>query len=72
MITNDWYNDLLDVESGWNLVLGTWCMLASMLFYFYWGIMYMAWIDPGVYSIAIALMGAGIVMRMLSSVEYEE
>ncbi len=72
MITNDWYNDLLDVESGWSLALGTWCVLASMIFYFYWGILYMAWIDPGVYSIAIALMGAGIVMRMLSSVEHEE
>ena len=72
LVTNDWYNDLVDFEGGWNLVLGTWCMLASMVFYFYWGIMHMSWIDPGVYSIAIALMGAGIVMRMLSSVEYEE
>ena len=32
----------------------------------------MAWIDPGVYSISIALMASGIVMRMLSSVEDEE
>ena len=32
----------------------------------------MGWIDPGVYSIAISLMGLGLVMRMLSSVEDEE
>ena len=32
----------------------------------------MSWIDPGVYSIAISLMGAGIVMRMLASVGDEE
>ena len=72
LVTKDWYNDLLDVEAGWNLVLGTWCIFASMVFYFYWGIMHMSWIDPGVYSIAISLMGAGVVMRMLASVEDEE
>ena len=72
MVINDWYNDLLDSEGGWSLVLGTWSMLASIVFYFYWGIMHMAWIDPGVYSIAIALMASGIVLRMLSSVEDDE
>jgi len=72
IVTNNWYNDLLNVEAGWTLVLGTWSMLASILFYFYWGIMHMAWIDPGVYSIAIALMATGLVLRMLSSVEDEE
>ena len=72
MVTNEWYNDLLDSKGGWSMVLGTWSMLASILFYFYWGIMHMAWIDPGVYSIAIALMASGLVMRMLSSVEDEE
>ena len=65
MITNDWYNDLLDVESGWNLVPGTWCVLASMVFYL--GDHAHVVDRPGVYSIAIALMGAGLVMRMLHS-----
>ncbi len=72
LVTNEWYNDLLDLEGGWTKALGTWSILASILFYFYWGIMYMTWIDPGVYSIAISLMGVGIVMRMLSSIEDEE
>ncbi len=72
VVTNEWYNDLLNAEAGWTLVLGTWSMLASIVFYFYWGIMHMAWIDPGVYSIAIALMATGLVLRMLSSVEDEE
>ena len=72
IVTNDWYNDLLDFEAGWALILGTWSVLASIIFYFYWGIAHMAWIDPGVYSIAIALMGTGLVLRMLSSVEDEE
>lgn len=73
MVTNDWYKDLMNAEEGgWSLILGTWAMLASIVFYFYWGIMHLAWIDPGVYSISIALMAAGLVMRMLSSVEDEE
>ena len=72
IVTNDWYNDLLNFDAGWTLILGTWSVLASIVFYFYWGIAHMAWIDPGVYSIAIALMGLGLVLRMLSSVEDEE
>ena len=72
LVTNEWYNDLLDVKAGWSLALGTWSILVSVVFYFYWGIMHMAWIDPGVYSISISLMGLGLVMRMLSSVEDEE
>ena len=31
--------------------------------------MYMAWIDPGVYSIAISLMASGLVLRMLTTIE---
>ena len=72
MISNDWYNDLIDVRNGWLCVFGTWAMLGSIMFYFYWGIMYTAWIDPGVYSIAISLMATGLVFRMLSSIEDDE
>ncbi len=73
LLKNDWYNNLLEVENGgWSLLLGTWSMLASVLFYFYWGIMHLSWIDPGVYSIAIVLMAVGLVLRMLSSIEDDE
>ena len=70
LLTNDWYNNLIDPENGgWGLLLGTWAMVVSILFYFFWGIMYMAWIDPGVYSIAISLMASGLVLRMLTTIE---
>ena len=73
MVTNEWYKDLMGSEdSGWSLILGTWSILGSIVFYFYWGIMFMAWIDPGVYSIAIVLMAIGMVLRMLSSIEEDE
>lgn len=67
------YNDLVSTENGgWNGTLGAWSIVASLGFYFYWGAMHMAWIDPCVYSIAIALMGVGLVLRMLSTVESDE
>tara|TARA_B110000444_G_scaffold52434_1_gene48389 strand:- start:7936 stop:8526 length:591 start_codon:yes stop_codon:yes gene_type:complete len=73
LITNEWYKDLVEPgEGGWSLILGTWSMLASVLTYFYWGIMHTSWIDPGIYSWSIVLMGSGLVMRMLSSIEDEE
>ena len=72
LATSKWYNDLFDFEAGWNLVLGTWLMVASMVFYFYWGIMYLGWIDPGVYSISISLMGLGLVLRMFASIDSDE
>ena len=73
LVTNDWYNDLVGNEDGnWSLIIGTWSIFASMVFYFYWGIMYMAWIDPGVYSITIALMAVGLVARNLATLPSEE
>ena len=73
MVKSDWYNDLIESEEGgWSLILGTWAILASLAFYFYWGIIHMAWIDPGVYSIAISLMAVGLILRMLSTIENDE
>lgn len=73
MLKNDWYTDLVDIkDGGWSLVFGTWSAFLSIVFYFYWGIMHTGWIDPGVYSISIALMAVGIIFRKLSTLETEE
>lgn len=73
MLTNNWYNDLVEPgNGGMSLIVGTWSMLGSIVFYFYWGITSTAWIDPGVYSWSIAMMAVGLVLRMLASVEQEE
>ena len=73
MLKNEWYIDLIELgNGGWERLLGTWFIVASIAFYFSWGIMYMDWIDPGVYSIAIVLMSAGLVLRMLATVEDDE
>ena len=73
MLKNAWYIDLIELgNGGWGRLLGTWSIVASIVFYFSWGVMYMTWIDPGPYSIAIVLMSVGLVLRMLSSVEDDE
>jgi hypothetical protein len=73
MVTSNWYNDLVEPgNGGLTLLVGTWSMLGSILFYFYWGITSTTWIDPGVYSWSIAMMAAGLVLRMLASIEQEE
>jgi hypothetical protein len=73
MLKNEWYIDLIELgNGGWGRLLGTWSIVASIVFYFSWGVMYMTWIDPGPYSIAIVLMSVGLVLRMLSSVEDDE
>lgn len=70
MLTNQWYNDLIEPENGgWSMIAGTWSMLGSVIFYFYWGVTSTTWIDPGVYSWTIAMMAAGLVLRMLATVE---
>ncbi len=73
MLKNDWYKDLVEIgNGGWSLLLGTWSLLAGALFYVYWGLMHLSWIDPGVYSITIVLMAVGLILRMLSSIEDDE
>ena len=73
MVKSDWYNDLVDgKEGGWNLIIGTWATMLSMVFYFYWGIMHTSWIDPGVYSISIALLAVGLTFRKMSTLPAEE
>ena len=73
MAKSDWYNDLVDMkDGGWSLIIGTWCIMGSIVFYFWWGILHTGWIDPGVYSIAIALMATGLISRKMSTLTPEE
>jgi len=67
------YKDLVGGEdSNWNTVIGTWLVFIGLGFYFYWGIMYMAWIDLGVYAVSVVLFASGMILRMLAEVEDDE
>ena len=46
--------------------------ILGVLFYFAWGIAYSGWVDIGVYSITILLLGFGLVGIFLYSIMEDE
>ena len=72
MVKNDLWVSLASTEvGGWYLTGAAWCILSGIVFYTYWGISYMAWVDPGVYVVTIALIASGMGMKILSGLEEE-
>jgi hypothetical protein len=47
------------------LLFYTVMLLAGMVLYFGWSILYGTWADPGIYSIAIVLVGFGLLGVLL-------
>ena len=73
MLKNDIWVSLASTDvGGWYRTGAAWCMLTGIVFYVYWGISYMAWVDPGVYVVTIALISLGIGMNILSRLEEED
>lgn len=46
--------------------------ILGVLFYFVWGVAYGGWVDVGVYSITIILLGFGLVGIFLYSIMEDE
>ena len=73
MVKNDLWISLASTEvGGWYLTGAAWCILSGIVFYTFWGISYMAWVDPGVYVVTIALISSGIGMKILSGLDEED
>ena len=73
MVKNDLWVSLASTEvGGWYLTGAAWCILSGIVFYIFWGISYMAWVDPGVYVVTIALISSGIGMKILSGLDEED
>jgi len=65
LFINDTWPALVDPDiGGWNKLFGAWSLLLGIIFYFYFGIVNLGWIDPGVYSISIALIAFGLALLM--------
>jgi hypothetical protein len=62
--------DLTDIKNyNFKTVLSLLLLLAGILFYIYWGVIYGVWVDIGIYSITIVFVLAGIVGMILSLLE---
>lgn len=73
MIKSESWKDLVgSEEGGWYAVVGAWLLLIGFGWYIYRGIVHMNWIDVGEYSLAIALIATGFVMRSLSTIDDQE
>ena len=66
LIMNSTWLALFSTEDGgWERTIGAWCMLVGLMFYLSWGILYTAWVDPGVYSVFAALFVFGYALSGL-------
>jgi len=64
--------DLTDIKNyNFKTVLSLLLLIAGIIFYISWGIMYGVWVDIGIYSITIVLVLGGIFGTILSLLEDE-
>lgn len=69
LIDNDTWPALNDLSiGGGQRTLAAWCLFSGIAFYFWFGIQHSGWMDVGVYSVTIALMGSGFALNHASRV----
>ena len=66
LIFNDTWPALFTFDNGWERSIGAWSMLIGLIFYLWWGFTYTGWVDPGVYSVFVALFAFGYAMASIS------
>ena len=68
LFVNDVWTSLANTENGGlNRTLGAWCLLLGFTYYIYNGIVSTGWIDPGIYSVAVALIAFGFALNYASN-----
>jgi hypothetical protein len=53
------FSSLLSTDNGSSRTMGSWMIVSGLLFYFVWSVLNTTWVDPGVYSVMIALVAFG-------------
>jgi hypothetical protein len=72
LFVNDYWPAMMNTEDGgWRKTISSWLLAIGIIFYFYWGFAYTGWIDPGVYSVAAALIGFGIALFIMPAEDGE-
>ena len=66
IVMNDTWPALVGAEGGLMRAVGAWCLLLGFGFYIGYSIMYMTWIDLGVYSVSITLVAFGFALNAVS------
>ena len=54
---------VFSTERGTNRTLASWMIISGCLYYLIWSALNTTWVDPGVYSVTIALISLGVGMH---------
>ena len=65
---SDFTNNLIKGNNGKEIV-SSWLTVIGIAFYIVWSIQNDTWVDPGVYSVMIAMVAFGIALNINSKVE---
>ena len=60
---------LLSPSGGVTRLLASWMILVGATFYLVWSAINTTWVDPGVYSVTIALVASGLGLHILQAAE---
>ena len=69
MSHNAIFTSLWSSKDGVVRTLASWMILAGVVFYLVWSALYTTWVDPGVYSVTIALVAFGSGLHILQTAE---
>ena len=68
LVLNEYWPALMNAEDGgWRRTFSAWLLAIGLVFYFYWGLVHTAWIDPGAYAVTAALVGFGLALMVMPS-----
>ena len=72
-IKDDFWPSLVDAKhSGIRKTVSRWSMLIGIVFYFGFGLLESAWVDPGVYSVSAPFVVFGWAFGKLADAQFEE
>ena len=63
------FTSLLSLSGGVSRLLASWMILVGVTFYIVWSALNTTWVDPGVYSVTIALVASGLGLHVLQAAE---
>lgn len=66
LLSNRTWKALSSMKDGAAMTMAAWSLLLGFLFYIVWGLRYLGWFDPGVYSVSAVLIAFGFGLRSYS------
>ena len=62
---------LFSIENGLGRTFSSWMIISGVAYYLVWSSMESTWVDPGVYSVMISLIMAGVGLNWIQDAKPE-